>query len=307
MAQPTLRQLRTYLAIVDAGSVSAAARALRLTQPAASQQLQELERQLGVRLLERAAGRSMPTAAGQALLAPARRALAAADDVVAAARAYRSGDSGRVRIGTGATACIYLLPPALAGMRRRLPSIDVSVATGNTAEIVRQVEDGELDLGLVTLPVARSRALLVTPFDTDPLVAVIPQEVAGGFGVAVRPAELGRLPLILYETSGNVRKLVDQWFGRAGVAVRPAMQLGNVEAIKGLVSGGLGASVLPGMAVRQGVAGAELRPLRPKLARELVIVLRREKVIDRGLRTALDELGGLVNAPRGYEDLNHQT
>src|SRR5919206_2545343 len=104
MTHPTLRQMRTYLAVLETGSVSAAARALGLTQPAASQQMHELERQLGVRLLDRAAGRAVPTAAGQALIAPARRALAAADDVAAAAAAHRAGDAGRVRLGTGATA-----------------------------------------------------------------------------------------------------------------------------------------------------------------------------------------------------------
>ena len=73
MAQPTVRQLRTFLAVVEAGSISTAARALNLTQPAASQQLRELERALHIRLLERAAGKVLPTSAGAALLEPARR------------------------------------------------------------------------------------------------------------------------------------------------------------------------------------------------------------------------------------------
>src|SRR4051794_31928293 len=108
---PSLRQLRTFLAAVDTGSVTLAARSLGLTQPAASQQLRELERLLGVRLLDRAGGRTLPTAAGAALMAPARRAQAAVEDAAAAVAAHRSGEAGRVRLGTGATACIYLLPP----------------------------------------------------------------------------------------------------------------------------------------------------------------------------------------------------
>ncbi len=86
MGTPTLRQLRTFLAVVEAGSVSAAARLLNFTQPAASQQLRELERALSVRLLDRAGGKVIPTAAGQALLDPARRAQAAAADAIAAPR-----------------------------------------------------------------------------------------------------------------------------------------------------------------------------------------------------------------------------
>src|ERR1700761_3517879 len=104
MGTPTLRQLRTFLAVTETGSVSAAARSLNLTQPAASQQLRELERALSVRLLDRAGGKMVPTAAGQALLEPARRAQAAADDAVVGADKYRQSDTGRVRLGTGATA-----------------------------------------------------------------------------------------------------------------------------------------------------------------------------------------------------------
>src|SRR5579863_341017 len=117
MPQPTLRQLRTFLAVVEAGGISIAARALNLTQPAASQQLRELERALRVRLLERAGGKVLPTAAGVALLEPARRAQAAVDDAVAVTAAHRTGEAGRVRFGTGATACIYLLPPVLAMLK----------------------------------------------------------------------------------------------------------------------------------------------------------------------------------------------
>ena len=118
MASPTLRQLRMLLAAVDAGSISAAARLLNVTQPAATQQLRLLERGLGVRLLERARGKVVPTPAGEALLVAARRAQDAVDDVISAARRLRAGEAGRVRIGTGATACIYLLPPTLTAAWR---------------------------------------------------------------------------------------------------------------------------------------------------------------------------------------------
>jgi len=99
MELPTLRQLRTFITAVEVGSVTQAARVLHLTQPAASQQLRELERILGVRLLGRAEKRVVPTAAGAAILEPARQAQAAAADVVACAAACRSGEAGRVRLG----------------------------------------------------------------------------------------------------------------------------------------------------------------------------------------------------------------
>lgn len=289
MAAPTFRQLRTFLAVIEAGGVSAAARALNLTQPAASQQLRELERTLRVRLLDRAGGRAVPTAAGEALLEPARRALAAIEDTIAVATAHRAGETGRVRFGTGATACIYLLPPVLAAAKQRMAGLEVVIATGNSSDIIRRVETGELDVGLVTLPVAAGRALSVTRLVTDPLVALIPSALAEP-GDAVTARQLAALPLILYETAGSTRAVIDGWFRRAGITPVPIMQLDSVESIKVLVAGGLGASVIPRLALAEPVAGTVTRPLRPALVRQLGLVLRRGKVMDRGLRVVTEAL-----------------
>lgn len=297
MQPPTLRQLRTFLAVVETGTVSAAAQALRLTQPAASQQLRELERALGVRLLHRAAGRMLVTPAGEAVLEPVRRIQGALDDAMAAAQAYRSGAVGRVRLGTGATACIYLLPPVLAAAKQRMPGLEITIATGNSSEIANRVALGELDVGVVTLPVQPNRALTTSRLLTDPLVAVIPQAIAPA-GAAIPARRLAALPLILYDPGGSTRSIIDAWFGRTGPLPEPAMQLDNIETIKVLVAGGLGASVLPQLALGSPVAGATVKRLRPALARHLGIVLRREKLLDRGLRIVLDALRGVA----GKED-----
>ncbi len=290
---PTFRQLRTLLAVLDRGTVSAAARSLGVTQSAASQQLKELERGLGVRLLERAKGRFLPTAAGEAVVSQARRAQAAVEDIRAAAVAFRSGEVGRIRFGTGATACIYLLPAVLAALKERLPGVEVVISTGNTPEMLRRVEEGSLDSALVSLPVAIPRSLHVERVAADPLLAVIPRELAPPRRAALSAAEIARLPLILYEAGGSTRAIIDGWFRRGGESPRPVMELGSVEAIKVLVESGRGASVLPALALGGeggGVKGAVALPLRPRLARELAIVLRREKVLDRTLRAVLNEL-----------------
>jgi DNA-binding transcriptional LysR family regulator len=298
MPQPTIRQLRTFLAVAEAGSISTAARSLNLTQPAASQQLRELERTLRIRLLERAAGKVQPTAAGAALLEPARRVQTAIDDAVVAAAAHRSGEIGRVRLGTGATACIYLLPPVLAAVKQRMPALDVVIATGNSAEMTHRVEIGELDMALITLPAPSSRALAVTRLFTDPLVALLPAQMMPG-ATALSAAQVATLPLILYEPGGTTRGVIDAWFRRAGVRPSPIMQLDSIETIKVLVSGGLGASIMPALAVAAPPPATIVRPLRPAVMRQLAIVLRREKVLDRGLRLTLEVLRdrGLGAAP----------
>ncbi|WP_043364512.1 LysR family transcriptional regulator [Belnapia sp. F-4-1] len=290
MHYPSLRQLRTFLSVVETGGVTAAAQGLGLTQPAASQQLRELERIMGVRLLERVAGRAVPTAAGRALVEPARRAQAAVEDARAVAVAHRSGEAGHVRLGTGATACIHFLPPVLAELNERMPGLEVIIATGNTPDILRRVEGGDLDAALVTLPAALGRSLTATRVATDALVALLPEGMAPQGRPALTAADLKGLPLILYEAGANTRAIIDTWFRRAGLVPRPIMELGSVEAIKVLVAGGRGCSVLPSLALGGDVAGAVVRPLRPALARQLAVVVRKEKVVDRGLARLLGAL-----------------
>ena len=293
--QLSLRQLRTFLAVVEAGGISAAARTLNLTQPAASQQLRELERALRTRLLERAGGKMLPTAAGQALLGPARRVQAAVDEAFAAVASLAAGETGRVRLGTGATACIYLLPPVLAAVKRRMPGLDVIIATGNSADVIRRVETGELDVALVTMPVAARRGLNVTRLMSDPLVALIPTPMATA-GASLTAAQIARLPLILYERGGSTRAIIDGWFRRAGLTPAPIMQLDSIETIKTLVAGGLGASIMPQLALARPLKGAVTRALRPALSRQLALVVRKGKLLDRGLRALLHELSARINS-----------
>ncbi len=289
MQPPSLRQLRTFLAVVDTGTVSAAARALNLTQPAASQQVRELERALQVRLLDRAGGRMLPTAAGEALVGPARRAQAAIEDAMEAAQAHRAGATGRVRLGTGATACIYLLPPVLAAAKQRMPGLEIVIATGNSGDIAQRVALGELDVGLVTLPIAPNRALAASRLVTDPLVALIPLPNAPA-AASVSAAQLAGMPLILYEPAGSTRAIIDGWFRRAGPVPQPIMQLDSIETIKVLVAGGLGASIMPQLALATPIPKTVIKRLRPALVRQLGVIVRREKLLDRGLRVLMDAL-----------------
>lgn len=293
--QLSLRQLRTFLAVVEAGGISAAARTLHLTQPAASQQLRELEHALQARLLERAGGKVLPTAAGEALLGPARRIQAAVDEAFTAVASLAAGESGRVRLGTGATACIYLLPPVLAAVKRRMPGLEVIIATGNSSDVIRRVETGELDIALVTMPVAVRRGLNVTRLMSDPLVALVPEPMAPA-ATSLTAAQIARLPLILYERGGSTRAIIDAWFRRAGLTPTPIMQLDSIETIKTLVAGGLGASIMPQLALARPVRGAVIRTLRPALSRQLAVVMRKGKQLDRGLRTLLHELSARVNS-----------
>jgi len=284
--------LHAFVTIAELGSFSAAAARLNLTQPALSIQMRHLEERLGVRLIERVRRRAAPTAAGLRLLPHVRRIDEAMEAALAALADHVEGIAGRVRIGTGATACIYLLPPLLRDLRRRLPLLDIVVATGNTPDILHQLHDNLLDVAVVTLP-APGRSFATEPLVDDEIVAVFPPDafVPG----TLTAAALAALPVLLYEPGGNSRRVIDDWFGRAIADLKPVMELGNIEAIKQLVAAGLGCGLLPRLAVSgdNGAGGLVVRSLSPVLHRQLGMALRRDKVPDRGLRDVVAALRGL--------------
>lgn len=289
-----LDHLRAFADVIELGSFSAAAQRAGLTQPAISLQIRQLETRLGVKLIERVGRRARPTAAGTELLDHAARIDNLVSQALAEMARHATGQLGRIRLGTGATACIYLLPPVLRELRRRFPALDITVSTGNSPDVVAAVEENRLDLGLVTLP-ASGRMLEVTPLIEDEFVAIAPLQTTP-LPARPAPADLAALPLILYEPGGNTRRLVDGWFAGAGVTLRPVMSLGSVEAIKELVGAGLGCAVLPRLSIRQEEARGmlQVRSLSPPLHRSLALVLRQDKPLRRELREMIAALRALA-------------
>jgi DNA-binding transcriptional LysR family regulator len=285
-----LDHLQAFAEVVRLGSFSAAAARLNLTQPAISQQVGQLEKKLGVKLVERMGRRAMPTAAGAELLEHTARLDGAVAATLESLARFARGEVGRVRLGTGATAAIFRLPPMLRSLRRKLPELEITIATGNTSDVVKAVQDNALDVALVTLPVS-GRNLEITPVLDDEFVAVTASDGVK-LPARVTPAALARLPVIMFEPGGQTRLVTDQWFFQGGVELKPKMALGSVEAIKRLVGAGLGCAVLPKVAVQEPGDRRSLvvRPLSPRLYRKLAIVVRRDKVLQRGLRETIKAL-----------------
>ena len=296
-----LAHLRTLQAVASHGSFSRAAEGLHLSQPAVSLHIRQLEERAGLPLLERVGKRAFATRAGEILLEHAGRALGELEAARQALERLRGVVAGRLRLGTGATASTYLLPPLLRRLRARYPALELVVVTGNAAEIAAAVAGNHLDLGIVTLPVT-GRALAVSPLCVDRLLAIAPPGREWRGRRSITAPELARHPLILYERGGTIRRVIEEWFQRGRVAPRVAMELGNAEAIKKLVEAGLGLSVSSAMAVRAEVRAGTLVAiaLEPALSRRLGVVRRRDKPESPALHvllSALDALGA-VHAPR---------
>lgn len=283
-----LDQLAAFVSVVDLGSFTAAADKVGLTQPAISLQVKLLEQRLGVKLIERVGRRAQPSPAGLDLLPHARRIIEACSIAEEAMTPFREGSVGRVRIGSGGTASIHLLPRAIAIAKRRMPDLEIIVRVGNIDEILRDLETNTLDLAVVALP-ASGRSLEVEPFHEDELLAVAPNGSVmpeGGPDVEFMKTKT----MLLYE-GGNTRRATNEWFEAGGVHPEPAMEFGSVEAIKELVAAGLGWSILPDMALRRDRSDQLVTsPLKPRLVRQLGMVLRRDKHLTRGLREVMKAL-----------------
>jgi len=282
MRDLNLDQLRGFLAVVETGGFSAAARLLNLSQPAVSVQIRELETRLGLRLLDRLGKKAYPTAAGAELVDHARTIMAAVEAAEGAMRRHRDGWLGRVRIGTGAATMTYLLPSVLRALRDDYPTIEVSVATGTTDEIVERLIANQLDIGIVTMPVEHP-GLTITPVATGELVAILPPDVPAA--PSLRPRDLAGLQLVIEQRRSNLTRLVLKWLAAGGVEPASILEYDGLEAVKAIVAAGLGYSIIQIEATRDGVACGQLtvRPLAPRLDRSIALARRADRRADRAL------------------------
>jgi DNA-binding transcriptional LysR family regulator len=288
-----LDQLRALTEVAALGSFSAAARSLHLSQPAISLQIRELEKRFGLPLLHRVSKRAVATAAGRELIAHARRLFETANQARTAMQRYKDGRIGRVHLGTGATALIHLLPPILRRLRMRYTDIDIAVTTGTTPDITDHMLNDKIDIGLVTLPVDE-RAFLIHPLRKDMLVAIFPAGTRNVPG-KITPADVAKATLILEDARANHSRLIREWLRKEGFDARPIMELDNIEAIKTVVTAGLGISIVPGQAVStvQAKRGLILRPLHPPLRHALALIHRRDRPLDEAATIVMKELRSL--------------
>jgi DNA-binding transcriptional LysR family regulator len=230
-----LQLLRSFLEVVDRGSISAAARHLLLTQPALSRRLQQLERELGAPLLERSRKGVVPTAEGRLVREEGGAILERWERMREDVGALSKLEGGTVRVGGGATAVSFLLPPAIADFQRSHPGVLFQVKEAGSRDVEIDVASEHLDLGIVTLPV-RAREFEITPLPHDRIVLV---------AAADHPlAHLSRIPvralegqdLVGFESPSAIRALIDGALREAGVRMHVVMELRSIPAILQMVA-----------------------------------------------------------------------
>ncbi len=250
-------ELAAFLAIAREGHLTRAARTLHLTQPAVSAQLRRLEEDVDVQLFHRTPKGMELTEAGSIFRRYVEEAATWLEDGKQALRGLTALDHGSLSMGAGATAATYLLPPLIRAYHQDFPGIRLRVREQGSAAVADAVRSGELDLGVVTLPVADDRGLEITPWRTDELLLIVPPDHPLAGAPHFRWPQLNGEPLVLFEADTAVRRLIDGALQEHRVRTDPVMELRSIESIKQLVAQGIGSAFVSRFAIPDGVG---LRP-----------------------------------------------
>jgi DNA-binding transcriptional LysR family regulator len=242
-----LRQLRYFIAVAEAQSFTRAAERLHIAQPALSVQVRRLEDELGVDLLDRSRRAIRLTAAGDIMLAEARRLLGALSHMTELARQAGSGDVGRLAIGFVPSAANEALPPILRRYRATHPGVALSLREMPPDLLVRGLHEGRLDVAFLYLPFD-DPTLSTTTVAREAFVAALPADHPLATGERLDVARLAGEPFILPARHGmpGLHAEVLRLCREAGFSPRPVQEdVWLVQTIIGLVAAGIGVALLP--------------------------------------------------------------
>jgi DNA-binding transcriptional LysR family regulator len=259
------RQLEAFRAVMLTGTITAGADHLRLSQPAVTRLIRDLERSLGLALFERDRGRIRPTPAAIELSREVDRCFVGLDRIAKAATDLRQGRAGRLRLAAIPALAVGVLPQLLARFLADRPQLGVYMVDGSSAEIAEWIADGAYDLGFTTT--AACHPAVKTHF-LPPVraVAVLPPGHRLAQQATIRPADLAGEPLIAPYASTRLRVRLDETLARAGV--EPELRLEtSLSAVAGAVAAAGG-----GIAIVESFTaellkgrGAVVRPFRDKV------------------------------------------
>ena len=277
----TLHQLRILKTVVELGSVTRAAQALSLTQPAVSHQLQALSGGVRQPLFQPTRGKLELTQVGHALYERAVRILALVGDAgeaiedIAGLRAGRLGVAGDTTVGT------YVLPDAVAAFQRDHPGIALRLDVANRSQVRQRLLAGDADLGVVGR-LWEDGSLEAEPLLENQLMCFCAPDHPLAGRESLQPADLLEGPLLLREPGSGTRESAEAILRAHGVDPRPRMELASNGALKRTVARGLGVTVLSTYAVKLEVAHGLLQPLRVAgfpVARMWHVVWPRERLL----------------------------
>jgi DNA-binding transcriptional LysR family regulator len=239
---PSIRVLKTFLAVTRHGSFAAAGQEIGLTAAGVGLQMRALEEDLGQKLFDRAGRSIVLNTAGRLTVAPVT-------DLVRRYEALASVDtdglSGTVVVGALVSALMGAFADALWALKRGHPRLEVKLLAGLSADFAPKVERGELDAAVVTQPPrALPNGVKWTPLYSEPMILIVPRRPHFTLGPQALDT-LRQAPYLRFDRDTWTGQLVEQVLSRAGVCVNESLELNSVEAIVALVRQGFGVSIVP--------------------------------------------------------------
>src|SRR2546428_9179535 len=243
-----LHQLRYFVAVAEERHFTKAARNLRVAQPSVSRAIRVLEEELGTPLFHRMKGNVALTPAGEIFLPWARRVLADVDGAAGEVRELADLRRGRLAVGATPSLTITLLPPALARFHRNFPGIALVLHEAGSRDLVRELEQGALDIALVILPM-RHEILETTPLLREELVVAVAPHSPFAARKTIAIAELKGVPLVMFRDGYDLRAATLAACRRAGFEPVFALEGGGMGGVLRLAAAGVGVAVVPSLVI----------------------------------------------------------
>jgi DNA-binding transcriptional LysR family regulator len=253
---PDLRQLRSFVAVVEEGSFTLAARRLFVTQSAVSHSLRTLEEQLTCKLLDRSGKRVAVTVEGELLLKRCKRVIFELDQAGHDLDGLKKWGQARIRIGAPHSLCSSIVPTVLREFREYFPRCEPIIDAGDTTSLLDRLADGELDLVVGLRPRGRGEGGYRRLFNDRLVFLVSPFHPWSTDGVRVLDS-LSEQQFIIYSRATETHQRIEDWFEKKGLRGRKPLVLGDMQAIKEMTKLGVGVGIVaPWVAAREIAEGS---------------------------------------------------
>ena len=285
-------QLRTFLEVAKLGSFSRAAEKVMRSQPAVSAQIRQLEEEYGHKLFDRTAKAVRLTPAGEVVLDYARQLLELRANSSRAVSDWNGKLQGTLSIGANEGTFLYVLPRVLAKYHRKFPDVKISVYRSFTHKVSEKVEEGAVDIGVLTMPV-KSASMKVIPVFRDRILLMVGSGSPLFNHRSATLQEFAQQPIILPKT-GSIRKVIEKNLRPYRDSLKITMELTSVTMIKRFVAAGFGVSLICASFADDNVRRGEVSLLKLEgldLWRELGLVYRKDRSLPR-VASAFLEIAG---------------
>lgn len=273
-----LRHLIYFEVVARHQHISKAAAELLIAQPALTKQIRDLEQELGVKLLERVGRNIRLTEAGHRFHEHTLTIITVLEAARAEMREQAGAERGRVAVGTPPTVGLRLLPDILADFHRQHPAIELHIRENSTQQLLRLLDEGEVDLAIVTLPAPRRDLEEIALFE-EQLVVVVARDHPLAARQSIDFAELAEQPFLLYPPGYEMREATMAACKRAGFTPRVALDGGEIYMLLRLAEVGLGLALMPPLAITGNENLAKLSIRDQDLRRTVGLVARRDRAL----------------------------